>query len=124
MSRPRSHTSRSPSSKASDPQAALRPILENPAIEKVGQNLKYDMVVLANVGMKLAGASWFTRETALPGGSGPAAAWLVALAPTALADDAVAVLRWTALLGFVAAVALLTLGRRRTRSTAAAEPAR
>ncbi|MEX0678147.1 MAG: DNA polymerase I [Pirellulales bacterium] len=36
--------------------AALRPILENPAIEKVGQNLKYDMVVLRNVALEVAGA--------------------------------------------------------------------
>jgi nitrogen fixation/metabolism regulation signal transduction histidine kinase len=65
----------------------------------------------ASVGrVKLAGASWFTRETALPGGGSPAAAWLVALAPTALADDAVQVLRWTALalggLGVLLAVML------------------
>jgi len=36
--------------------AALRPILENAAIEKVGQNLKYDMVVLRAAGVRLAGA--------------------------------------------------------------------
>ena len=35
----------------------LRPILENAAIAKVGQNLKYDMVVLRSVGIKLAGVS-------------------------------------------------------------------
>jgi DNA polymerase-1 len=37
--------------------ALLRPILENPAIEKVGQNLKYDMVVLASVDVKRKSAS-------------------------------------------------------------------
>jgi DNA polymerase-1 len=46
-----------------DPQAAaeiLRPILENPAIEKVGQNLKYDMIVLRAAGVRLAGAAFDT----------------------------------------------------------------
>ena len=33
----------------------LKPILENPEIGKVGQNLKYDMNVLARVGVHLAG---------------------------------------------------------------------
>ena len=39
-----------------DPQTtleALRPILENPAIAKVGQNLKYDMIVLRTAGIEL-----------------------------------------------------------------------
>jgi DNA polymerase-1 len=40
--------------------AALRPILENPAIEKLGQNLKYDMVVLRSAGVELAGARFDT----------------------------------------------------------------
>ena len=36
----------------------LRPILENPAIGKLGQNLKYDMVVLRSAGVEMApGAS-------------------------------------------------------------------
>ncbi len=39
---------------------ALRPILENPAIEKLGQNLKYDMVVLRAAGVELAGARFDT----------------------------------------------------------------
>ena len=39
---------------------ALRPILENPAIEKVGQNLKYDMIVLRSAGVELAGARFDT----------------------------------------------------------------
>ncbi|MCC6493288.1 MAG: DNA polymerase I [Pirellulales bacterium] len=45
-------------SKLIDPQIAadaLRPVLENPAISKVGQNLKYDMVVLRSVGIELRG---------------------------------------------------------------------
>ncbi|MBW4055578.1 MAG: DNA polymerase I [Proteobacteria bacterium] len=36
----------------------LRPLLENPASHKVGQNIKFDMQVLANNGINLAGA-WF-----------------------------------------------------------------
>jgi DNA polymerase-1 len=46
-----------------DPHATLevlRPILENPNIAKVGQNLKYDMIVLRNVGVELAGATFDT----------------------------------------------------------------
>ena len=35
--------------------AALRPILEDPGIEKVGQNLKYDMLALDRAGIELAG---------------------------------------------------------------------
>ena len=34
---------------------ALRPVLEDPAIEKIGHNLKYDLVVLARHGVALAG---------------------------------------------------------------------
>lgn len=33
----------------------MRPLLENPAIEKIGQNLKYDMSVFRKVGIELAG---------------------------------------------------------------------
>jgi len=36
----------------------LRPLLENPALRKVGQNIKFDMQVLANNGISLAGV-WF-----------------------------------------------------------------
>jgi DNA polymerase-1 len=46
-----------------DPQAtlsALRPILEDPAVEKIGQNLKYDMVVLRAAGVQLAGVGFDT----------------------------------------------------------------
>jgi DNA polymerase-1 len=38
----------------------LRPILENPAIAKIGQNLKYDMVVLRNAGITLRGVAFDT----------------------------------------------------------------
>ncbi len=34
---------------------ALRPILENPDTEKIGQNVKFDLIVLANAGINLAG---------------------------------------------------------------------
>jgi DNA polymerase I len=40
--------------------AALRPVLENPAIAKVGQNLKYDMIVLRAAGVNLAGVTFDT----------------------------------------------------------------
>lgn len=46
-----------------DPAAtleALRPILENPSIAKIGQNLKYDMIVLRNVDVRLVGATFDT----------------------------------------------------------------
>jgi DNA polymerase-1 len=36
----------------------LRPILENPAIKKIGQNLKYDIVVLKNAGVHLQGVAY------------------------------------------------------------------
>ena len=36
----------------------LRPLLENPRLRKVGQNIKFDMQVLANNGITLAGV-WF-----------------------------------------------------------------
>ena len=39
---------------------ALRPVLENPNIRKLGQNLKYDMIVLRNVGVTLAGLAFDT----------------------------------------------------------------
>ncbi|HIQ23212.1 MAG TPA: DNA polymerase I [Planctomycetes bacterium] len=46
-----------------EPQAtleALRPVLEDPHVEKVGQNLKYDMVVLRTSGIELAGVAFDT----------------------------------------------------------------
>ncbi len=39
---------------------ALRPVLEDPAIEKVGQNLKYDQIVLRGAGIHLAGVAFDT----------------------------------------------------------------
>lgn len=46
-----------------DPAAtldALRPILEDPSVEKVGQNLKYDAIVLRRAGVRLAGIAFDT----------------------------------------------------------------
>lgn len=40
--------------------AALRPVLENPAIEKIGQNLKYDVVVLRSAGCNMQGLAFDT----------------------------------------------------------------
>ena len=40
--------------------AQLKPILEDPAIKKVGQNLKYDMSVLAQHGIELGGLAFDT----------------------------------------------------------------
>ena len=39
---------------------SLRPILEDPNVGKIGQNLKYDMVVLRSAGVKLAGLEFDT----------------------------------------------------------------
>ncbi len=46
-----------------DPQStldALRPVLEDPAIGKLGQNLKYDRIVLRKAGIELAGTPFDT----------------------------------------------------------------
>jgi DNA polymerase I len=40
--------------------AALRPVLENPQIRKIGQNIKYDMIVLRSAGVELAGVEFDT----------------------------------------------------------------
>lgn len=40
--------------------AQLKPLLENPRIKKIGQNIKYDMEVLANYGIDLQGADFDT----------------------------------------------------------------
>lgn len=40
--------------------AALRPVLEDPAVAKVGQNLKYDMIVLRGHGIRVAGVEFDT----------------------------------------------------------------
>lgn len=38
----------------------LKPILENPAITKIGQNIKYDILVLKSAGVEVGGALWDT----------------------------------------------------------------
>ncbi|HEV2971848.1 MAG TPA: DNA polymerase I, partial [Pirellulales bacterium] len=40
--------------------AVLRPVLENDQIRKIGQNLKYDMIVLRSAGIDLAGVDFDT----------------------------------------------------------------
>jgi len=40
--------------------AAFRPVLENPAIAKIGQNIKYDWIVLARHGIRMAGVAFDT----------------------------------------------------------------
>lgn len=40
--------------------ARLKPILENPAVRKIGQNIKYDMIVLRNIGIALTGVAFDT----------------------------------------------------------------
>ena len=40
--------------------ARLRPILENPGIAKIGQNLKYDLLVLRRAGLRVAGIEFDT----------------------------------------------------------------
>jgi DNA polymerase-1 len=39
---------------------ALRPFLENPSLPKIGQNLKYDILVLRHAGIEVRGASFDT----------------------------------------------------------------
>jgi DNA polymerase-1 len=46
--------------KLADVLMGLRPILENPAIGKTGQNLKYDVVVLKTAGIDVRGVSFDT----------------------------------------------------------------
>ena len=40
--------------------AALKPIFENPAIAKIGQNIKYDLIVLRTLGIELRGVTFDT----------------------------------------------------------------
>ncbi len=40
--------------------AQLKPILENPRIKKIGQNVKYDVEVLANANIRLQGVTFDT----------------------------------------------------------------
>ncbi len=49
-----------PQLELADALRILRPVLEDPQIEKVGQNLKYDLVVLRKVGVRLDGVAFDT----------------------------------------------------------------
>ena len=40
--------------------AALKPIFENPAIAKIGQNVKYDLIMLRQIGIELRGITFDT----------------------------------------------------------------
>ncbi|MBN1908627.1 MAG: DNA polymerase I [Pirellulales bacterium] len=40
--------------------AALKPVLEDASVDKIGQNLKYDMIVLRAAGVRLAGVAFDT----------------------------------------------------------------
>ena len=44
--------------------ATLRPVLESPAVRKIGQNIKYDMLVLRRCGVELRGVSFDTMVAA------------------------------------------------------------
>ncbi len=46
--------------KLSDVLDRLRPVLENPAVEKIGQNIKYDQIILARHGIDLKGVVFDT----------------------------------------------------------------
>ncbi|MAI66583.1 MAG: DNA polymerase I [Phycisphaerae bacterium] len=59
---------------------ALRPILENAAIEKIGHNIKYDLVVLENAGVVVKGP---LHDTLI-------AAWIVDASRSGYSMDAVA----------------------------------
>ncbi|MCL9684508.1 DNA polymerase I [Legionella maioricensis] len=57
---PLTHTDGSPQLNREEVLTALKPILENPAIEKIGQNIKYDYAVFKNYGITLAGIKYDT----------------------------------------------------------------
>jgi len=53
-------SSTAPTLDADETLALLRPILEDPAVEKIGQNIKYDAVALRAAGIRLEGISFDT----------------------------------------------------------------
>lgn len=57
---PLTHTDGSPQLLREEVLTALKPILENPAIKKIGQNLKYDYSVLKNHDITLKGITFDT----------------------------------------------------------------
>ncbi|CAM4416158.1 MAG: DNA polymerase I [Legionella sp.] len=57
---PFTHTDGSPQLNREEVLAQLKPILENPKIKKIGQNIKYDYSVLKNHGIQLQGIAYDT----------------------------------------------------------------
>ncbi|MDI1353183.1 MAG: 5'-3' exonuclease H3TH domain-containing protein, partial [bacterium] len=57
---PLTHKDGSPQLNREQVLAALKPILENPAIKKIGQNIKYDYCVFKNHGINLQGIAYDT----------------------------------------------------------------
>lgn len=57
---PLAHDDGTPQLPRNDVLAALKPIFENPAIGKLGQNLKYDYMVFKNYGITLTGIQYDT----------------------------------------------------------------
>lgn len=57
---PLSHTDGSVQLNREEVLSSLKPILENPAIKKIGQNLKYDYCVFKNHGIQLKGIAFDT----------------------------------------------------------------
>jgi DNA polymerase I len=57
---PLTHEDGSPQLNRDDVLTALKPILENPAIKKIGQNLKYDYTLFKNHGITLKGIFYDT----------------------------------------------------------------
>lgn len=54
------HTDGSPQLNREEVLTALKPVLENPAIEKIGQNIKYDYGMFKNHGISLNGIAYDT----------------------------------------------------------------
>ncbi|MDR3442016.1 MAG: DNA polymerase I [Legionella sp.] len=57
---PLAHTDDTPQLNRDEVLTDLKPILENPAIKKIGQNIKYDYSVLKNHGISLQGVAYDT----------------------------------------------------------------
>jgi DNA polymerase-1 len=57
---PLTHTDGTPQLAREEVLKSLKPILENPAIKKIGQNIKYDYSVLKNHGITLQGITYDT----------------------------------------------------------------
>ncbi len=57
---PLMHTDNSPQLDRDEVLTALKPILENPAIEKIGQNIKYDYCIFKNYNITLKGVNYDT----------------------------------------------------------------